>query len=228
MSKFNLSSLKFTVLIERNSINKYTNGDEIANALTHAVGVFLFLIGSVALVLKAYGSHDFWKIFSAYIFGGSLMLLYLSSTLYHMISSSRVKGFFRLIDHSAIFILIAGTYTPFLLVTLRDKVDISFIIIMWSIAIGGIIYKIFMIKRSKLISTLIYLAMGWMAVFKLESFYRALPIQASIWILVGGVFYSLGTIFYSKEKINFHHAIWHLFVLCGSASHFIAIYFYVY
>jgi len=202
--------------------------DEILNTLTHAVGVVLFFFGTVAMLIEAYASHDEWKILSAYVFGGSLLLLYTSSSLYHIITMSKLKVIFRLIDHAAIFILIAGTYTPFLLVSMRDKVDISFIIIMWSIALGGIIYKVFMIKRSKLISTLIYLAMGWMAVFKIKTFYQTLPLEASVWILIGGLFYSIGTIFYSKENIKYHHAIWHLFVLFGSASHFIAIYLYVY
>lgn len=202
--------------------------EEIANALTHAIGIILCIIGAIALLIKAYPSHDLWQIYTAYIFSGSLLLLYLASTLYHAFSNPKLKGLFQVIDHSAIFVLIAGTYTPFLLVGLRDEIHISFIIIMWSIAALGIIYKLFIIKKYKLVSTLIYLAMGWMALVKIGTFYRYLPVQALIWILVGGLFYSIGTIFYSKENIPYHHAIWHLFVLCGSVSHFIAIYLYVY
>ena len=202
--------------------------EEIANTLTHAIGVILCIIGTIALLIKVYTSHDHWQIYSAYIFSGSLLLLYLASTLYHAVSNPKLKGLFHVIDHSAIFVLIAGTYTPFLLVGLRDKIHLSFIIIMWSIAVAGIIYKLFIIKKYKLVSTLIYLAMGWMAIFKIETFYQYLPAQALIWILVGGLFYSIGTIFYTKESIRYHHAIWHLFVLCGSVSHFIAIYLYVY
>jgi len=202
--------------------------EEIANTLTHAIGVFLCIIGSVALLIKAYGSHDPWQIYSAYIFCGSLILLYLASTLYHAFSNPAIKGLFHVIDHAAIFVLIAGTYTPFLLVGLKDKIHISFIIIMWSVAAIGIIYKLFIIKKYRLISTLIYLTMGWMAIFKLKEFYQHLPIQASVWIVVGGLFYSIGTIFYIKETIKYHHAIWHLFVLCGSISHYIAIYLYIY
>ena len=202
--------------------------EEIANTLTHAIGVILCIIGTIALLIKVYTSHDHWQIYSAYIFSGSLLLLYLASTLYHAVSNPKLKGLFHVIDHSAIFVLIAGTYTPFLLVGLRDEIHLSFIIIMWCIATAGIIYKLFIIKKYKLASTLIYLAMGWMAIFKIETFYQYLPAQALIWILVGGLFYSIGTIFYTKESIRYHHAIWHLFVLCGSVSHFIAIYFYVY
>ncbi len=129
--------------------------EEIANTLTHAIGVFLCIIGSVALLIKAYGSHDPWQIYSAYIFCGSLILLYLASTLYHASSNPTLKGLFHVIDHAAIFVLIAGTYTPFLLVGLKDKIHISFIIIMWSIAAVGIIYKLFIIKKYRLISTFI-------------------------------------------------------------------------
>ena len=213
--------------IKNNNKNRLAS-QEIANTCTHALGVGMFLIGSVALLHKAYISHDIWKVVSAYIFGGSLVLLYLASTLYHAVSSPGLKAALHLADHSAIFILIAGTYTPFLLVGLRNEIDISFIIIMWCIALIGIIYKVFMIKKYKLVSTLIYLAMGWMAVFKINVFYEFLPIQASLGIVIGGLFYSIGTIFYSKTQLKNNHAIWHIFVLCGSLAHFIAIYFYVY
>ncbi len=208
--------------------NEPAKYEEIANSLTHAVGIILFLLGSIVLIIKGYDSDNVLKIYSAYIYGGSLVLLYTSSTIYHAISDPKWKSIFQRIDHSAIFILIAGTYTPFLLVGLYDHVHISFIIIMWSIALLGIMYKFLPVKKIKLLSTLIYLAMGWMAVFKIREFYEYLPIQASIWILIGGLFYSLGTIFYSKDTIPYHHALWHIFVLCGSASHFIAIYLYVY
>lgn len=204
------------------------NYEEIANTLTHAVGIFLFFFGSVALLIKGYDSQNVLKIFSAYVFGGSLVFLYTSSTVYHAIFNEKWKRIFQLIDHSAIFILIAGTYTPFLLVAFYDQVHISFIIIMWAIAILGILYKLLPIKKVKIVSTLIYLAMGWMAIFKIKTFYNQLPVEASIWVLVGGLFYSVGTIFYSKDSIPYHHALWHIFVLCGSASHFVAIYLYVY
>lgn len=196
--------------------------------LTHAVGVLLFIAGSIALLIKAYSNGDFWQILSAYVYGGSLIILYLASTIYHAVTNPKWKNVFHLIDHSAIFMLIAGTYTPFLLVALREHVHISFIIIMWGIAAAGIIYKLFFLNKYRLVSTFIYLAMGWMAILKVKTFYNELPVQASIWILIGGLFYSLGTIFYSRESMRYHHAIWHLFVLCGSASHFIAIYLYIY
>lgn len=202
--------------------------EEIANTLTHAIGVVLCIMGTIALLIKAYNSQDLGQIYSAYIYCGSLVLLYLASTLYHAFTNTKLKELFHVIDHSAIYVLIAGTYTPFLLVGLRDEIHISFIVIMWCIAVSGIIYKLFMVKKFKLISTLIYLGMGWMAIFKLNTFYHHLSTQASIWILVGGLFYSVGTYFYSKKNIWHHHAIWHIFVLFGSISHYIAIYLYVY
>jgi len=208
--------------------NESANYEEIANSLTHGVGIVLFFLASIALIVKGYVSQNVLKIFSAYIFGFSLVFLYTSSTIYHAVSNENWKRILQLVDHSAIFILIAGTYTPFLLVTMYDHVHISFIIIMWTIAALGVIYKLLPIKKVKLISTLIYLGMGWMAVFKFKEFYTLLPIEASLWVLIGGLFYSVGTIFYSKDSIPYHHALWHIFVLCGSASHFIAIYLYVY
>ena len=202
--------------------------EEMANVITHLVGVILFSLGSIVLLFKAYSQPDFWRIFSAFVFGGSLINLYLASTLYHAVTNPKFKGILHLGDHVAIFILIAGSYTPFLLVGLRDQVHISFIIILWCIAGAGILYKFLFFRKYKAVSLIIYLAMGWMAIFKIKTFYEFLPAQASIWILIGGLFYSIGTIFYIKKSIKYHHAIWHVFVLCGSASHFIAIYYYLY
>jgi hemolysin III len=211
-----------------NKVVKTPHAEEIANTLTHAIGVLLSSIGSVALLIKAHHTHNPWQISSAYIFCASLILLYMASTLYHAFSDPKLKSLFHVIDHAAIFVLIAGTYTPFLLVGLKEEIHISFIIILWSIAAAGIIYKLFFIKKYNLISTFIYLGMGWMAIFKLHDFYQHLPLQASIWILVGGLFYSIGTVFYIKDTLKYHHAIWHLFVLCGSISHYVAIYLYIY
>ena len=196
--------------------------------LTHAVGLVLFLAGSVALLIKAHLYHDLPAIISAWVFSVSLVVLYFASTLYHYDANPIYKKVFQLIAHCAIFLLIAGTYTRFLVVRLRNDIHYTFLITMWAIASAGIFYKVFMIKKYRLLSTLIYLAMGWMAIFKIDVFYKVLPAPALWWMLAGGLFYSVGTIFYSKEKIRYNHAIWHLFVLCGSACHYIAIYLYVF
>ncbi len=196
--------------------------------LIHGVGVVLFLAGSVALLIKAHLYHDLLAIISAWVYSISLVVLYLASTFYHYVSKPSFKNVFHLVDHCAIFLLIAGTYTPFLMVSLRNHIHYSFLIIVWAIAAVGIFYKVFMIKKFRLLSTLIYLAMGWMAIFKIDVFYKVLPAPALWWMLAGGLFYTIGTFFYSKEQIRYNHAIWHLFVLCGSACHYIAIYLYVF
>jgi len=196
--------------------------------LTHAVGVVMFFTGSVVLLIKAHLYFDLPAIISAWVFSISLVVLYSASTLYHYVANPTYKKAFQLIDHCAIFLLIAGTYTPFLVVSLRNDIHYTFLIIMWAIAAAGIFYKVFMIKKYRLISTLIYLAMGWMAIFKIDIFYSVLPAHALWLMLAGGLFYTVGTIFYSKENIRYNHAIWHLFVLCGSACHYIAIYLFVF
>jgi hemolysin III len=205
-----------------------TSQDEAANTLTHAVGVVMFLAGSVALLIKAHLYHDLSAIISAWVFSISLVVLYTASTLYHYVANPAYKKAFHLIDHCAIFLLIAGTYTPFLMVSMKNDIHYSFLITMWAIAAAGIFYKVFMIKKFRLLSTLIYLAMGWMAVFKIHVFYAVLPAPALWLLLAGGLSYTVGTIFYTKENIRYNHAIWHLFVLCGSACHYIAIYLYVF
>ncbi len=201
---------------------------ERANTVTHAAGVVFSLAGLTALLLKAYPLHDFWAILSAWVFGGSLILLYMSSTLYHAVSDPALKHVLRVLDHSSIFVLIAGTYTPLFMVALRDEIRPWFIITVWGIALFGIVYKLFMTRRYKHLSTIIYLAMGWMAVIKIKTIYQNLPVGALILILAGGLFYSFGTIFYTNEKLKYHHSIWHVFVLGGSICHFFAIYLYVY
>ncbi|NJN24487.1 MAG: hemolysin III family protein [Cyclobacteriaceae bacterium] len=201
---------------------------ELLNAVTHAIGALGFFFCMVALLFKAYDAQDGWKIFSAYVYGVSLVLMYLASAFYHAAQSPGIKRVLHLLDHSAIFVLIAGSYTPFLLVGLRTHIHISFIITMWAIALVGIIYKVVLIGKYRLFSTFIYLAMGWMVMLKIHVFYRYLPEMTIWWIVIGGLFYSMGTFFYIHRKLTYSHAYWHLMVLGGSASHFIAIYYYVY
>ncbi len=201
---------------------------EKANTITHASGIVLSIVGLTALLFKACSLHDFWAILSAWVFGGSLILLYTSSTLYHAVAKPDLKHLLRVLDHSSIFILIASTYTPLLLVSLRNQIQPWFIITMWAIALFGIVYKLFWTHRYKHLSTLIYLAMGWMAMIKIKTIYQNLPSGALILIFAGGLLYSFGTYFYTNEKLKYHHAIWHLFVLGGSICHFFAIYLYVY
>ncbi len=179
------------------------------------------------LVYKSSAHGNFRDIFSAYVFGFSLIILYSASTIYHSVTDHQIKNFFRVIDHTAIFVLIAGTYTPFLLISLYNYGGLTFFILIWVIGILGIVYKIFFTGKSSILSTLLYLLMGWIAIFRLDTFMTELPTPAIWWIFAGGIFYTVGVIFYHRITLKYNHSIWHIFVMAGSLSHFIAIYYYV-
>jgi channel protein (hemolysin III family) len=191
--------LEIIINTVRLSSNFFTNSrlsnEETANAYTHAIGGLLFLLGCVALIVKAYMSGNVLKIFSAYVYGFSLVLLYGASTSYHTTTDPKTKALLQKLDHSAIFILIAGTYTPFLLVALYNYIDISFFITMWSIAMFGVVYKLLAIKKIKLLSTAIYLAMGWMAVLKSRLFTLICPFRRQFGCWPEGFFTALALFF---------------------------------
>lgn len=201
--------------------------NETANSITHGIGTLLAIAALVLLVVFAAQYGDAWHIVSFSIYGATLVLLYLSSTLYHSIQKPHLKSIFRIIDHSAIFLLIAGTYTPFTLVTLRDSGGWVMFGIIWGLALLGIVYKVFFINRHVVISTLFYLLMGWLIVFSIQDLVSALPINGIVFLAAGGLSYTLGMIFYAGREKLFRHAIWHLFVLGGSICHFFAVLFYV-
>ncbi len=208
-------------------IRRYSLAEEIFNALTHGVGT-LFAVSALTLMIifaSFYGSA--LHIISVSIYGTTMVLLYLASTLYHSLTNERAKDIFKLFDHAAIFLLIAGTYTPFLLVTLRGELGWSLLIIVWLIAIMGIVFKVFFIKRFQKLSTLIYLAMGWLVVIAIKPLFAALPIAGFRLLMAGGLSYTLGSIFYVWKSKAFNHGIWHLFVLGGSVCHFLAVLLYV-
>jgi hemolysin III len=201
--------------------------EETLNAITHGMGTVLAIIGLAVIVVAAYHSNSIWHLISFFIYGGSLVLLYLASTLYHSFSNEKLKGIFKIIDHSAIYLLIAGTYTPFALVTLDGQLGWNVFAIVWGIAAVGIVFQIFFVKRFKVFSTLCYILMGWLAVFVIQPLAAALPIAGLYWLIGGGLFYTVGSVFYLYRRIPYNHAVWHLFVLAGSVSHFIAVLFYV-
>jgi hemolysin III len=201
--------------------------EEVMNAVTHGIGTLLAVAGLVLLIVLAYLHGDFWHIVSFSIYGTTLVLLYLASTLYHSFTNERVKRIFKILDHSAIYLLIAGTYTPFTLVPLHGVLGWTIFGLVWGFAIVGIFLKVFFTGRFKLLSTLCYLGMGWFIVFAIKPLIDTLPALGMTWLLVGGLFYTLGSIFYLWKKIPYNHAIWHLFVLAGSISHFIAVFFYI-
>lgn len=201
----------------------YTRREEIANSITHGIGAGLSLVGLVVLVVIAWSQGDIWRIVSFSIYGSSLLLLYLASTLYHSLQQPRVKHILRKFDHASIYILIAGTYTPYLLVSLRGSVGWTYFALVWGMAAAGIVWKMFFLGKLEVIATLIYILMGWMCLFAFEHMIAALPPLGLIMLIAGGVIYTLGVIFYAWHKLPYNHAIWHLFVLAGSICHFVSI-----
>ena len=205
----------------------YSVGEEIANSITHGIGVLLSIGGLAVLVGFASLRGDAWHIATCSIFGSTLILLYAASTLYHSIPLPSIKGILRMIDHSAIYLLIAGTYTPFMLVNLRGPWGWSLFGIIWGIAMGGILLKTTSFGRLPGISLGLYLAMGWIVVIAIKPMLAVLDTGGFGLLLLGGLAYSGGTIFYAWDKLPYNHAIWHLFVMAGSCLHFFAILLYV-
>jgi hemolysin III len=206
---------------------EYSIKEEIANAITHGIGVLLSIPALVYLIIFASKYGDAWHIVSFSIFGATMILLYLFSTLLHAIPHSKAKDIFEILDHSAIYLLIAGTYTPFLLVPLRGTLGFTLLGIVWGLAIAGIVLKIFFVKKFVILSTLAYILMGWLIIIAIKPLYEFLSPEGFALLLTGGLLYTIGAIFYVWRKIPYHHAIWHGFVLAGSAAMFFCILFYV-
>ncbi len=216
------------MIIKRNFISKQTKLEEVANVLTHSIGIALGIAGLAILVVFASMKGDPWKIVSFSIYGASIIILYSTSTVYHAIKNITLKKIFQIIDHSSIFILIAGTYTPFVLVNMRGPWGWSLFGVIWGLAIAGIIIKTALGTGGDKLSTVIYLAMGWIIVVAFKKMIASIPLMGIIWLVIGGLCYSLGTIFFLLDnKLPFNHSIWHLFVLAGSVTHFFGIFFYV-
>lgn len=206
----------------------YCVKEEIASSVTHGLGVIFGVVALVLLVLKALSDQaDALSIFSYSIYGVSIILLYLASTLYHAISFPAAKRVLKTFDHCAIFLLIAGTYTPLMLISLKTPLAMTVLAIVWAIALVGIILKIAFVYRFKRLSLGIYLTMGWLSLIVIYQLAQVMPIAGIALLGMGGFVYSLGVIFYVKRTIPYNHAIWHLFVLGGTILHFFAIYYYV-
>lgn len=206
---------------------KQTLGEEIANAITHGIGVALAIAGLVILVVIGARQGNPWKVVSFSIYGASLIVLYMSSTLYHSFQNPKFKVFFKLMDHTSIYFLIAGSYTPLMLTLLRGPWGWTMFGIVWGLALAGIAFKMFFLGRYKGVSVAIYLLMGWMLVIALKPLLAAAPTGLLIWLLIGGLSYSLGVIFYVWRGFPYHHTVWHLFVLGGSIAHFFGILLYL-
>lgn len=206
---------------------KYNFYEELANAITHGIGV-LFAISALG-VLTAFASlfGTVWHIVSCSIYSGTMILMYTASTLYHSIQWPKAKRVLRILDHSAIFLLIAGTYTPFTLVSLNGPWGWSLFGTIWGLAVAGIIGEVFLLRKYRFLAVAIYIAMGWVIVIAVKPMLDAVPLNGLLLLLIGGLFYTGGVVFYVRKTIPYHHAIWHLFVLTGTVFQFFAILLYV-
>ncbi|MHB8769518.1 MAG: PAQR family membrane homeostasis protein TrhA [Syntrophales bacterium] len=208
-------------------MKQYTRTEEIFHSITHGIGAALAVAGLVVLVVLAAQRGDTWCIVSFSIYGGALTLLYLASTLYHSFQDERLKRFFRHFDHLSIFLLIAGTYTPVTLISLRGVWGWTLFALIWGFAAAGIVYELLFLGRYKWVSVTIYLAMGWLAVVAVKPMLTMLPRGLFWWLLAGGLCYTAGVLFYVRKEMRYHHVLWHLFVLFGSACHFLGFSFYL-
>jgi hemolysin III len=205
----------------------YNSTEEKLNVITHFIGLLLSIAALVLLIIHASYNGNARHIVSFTIFGASLILLYSASTIYHYVQKPELRRKLNILDHASIYVLIAGTYTPFTLVTLKGALGWTIFGITWSIALIGIFFKLFYTGRFDKISTIAYVAMGWIIIFAIKPLIDTLPINGLYWLFAGGIFYTLGAVLYSIKKVPYNHAIFHVFVLLGSFSHFMAVYFYV-
>ncbi len=206
---------------------RYSPAEEWANSLIHGFGIVLSIAGLAILVGFSSLDGDVWLIVSCSIYAASQILLYTASTLYHSIPNPRAKRVLRLLDHSAIFLLIAGTYTPFLLVNLRGPLGWTLFGLVWGLAIVGIAFQGFMLKQKRIVNVLPYIAMGWLIVIAIKPLIASVAAGGLVLVLAGGLSYMVGSVFYVWKRLPFNHAIWHVFVLLGSVFHFFAVLFYV-
>lgn len=212
----------------KQTTSEYSISEEIANSISHGVGFILGIVGLVLLLVQAINDGASSTAIASYsLYGGSIILLFLASTLYHAIPSQRAKRWLKTFDHCAIYILIAGTYTPFLLVGLQSPFAVVLMVVIWGLALLGIIFKLAFVDRFKALSLITYLGMGWLSLLVIHQLVQKLSIGGVTLLAAGGVVYTLGVIFYVCKRIPYNHAIWHGFVLGGSACHFMAIYLYV-
>ncbi|MFI0435208.1 MAG: hemolysin III family protein [Parachlamydiaceae bacterium] len=202
-------------------------GDEWANYLTHGIGFILSLVGLILLIQNPFQENNYWRMLNFSIYGGSLVLLYAASTCYHAVRKPYLKKRFRTLDHCAIYLLIAGSYTPLSLLALGGGWGFTLFVIIWCLAFLGIVFKLFFKHRFKALSTALYLFMGWLIIIAAEPLMERFHPSGLFWLLAGGLSYTIGVIFYLLDKRRFYHAIWHLFVLGGSVCHYLAVLLYV-
>jgi hemolysin III len=201
-------------------------GEEIANSLSHGIGLLAVVAGVPVLITAALNRGDLAGIVGASVFATTMVLLYLASTLFHALPPNRAKRVFQILDHSAIYLLIAGTYTPFTLGVLRGNWGWTLFGLVWGLAVVGTVFKAFGGVRYTTLSTWVYLAMGWLVLIAIEPVWTLVPKWGLFWLVAGGVAYTAGTVFFMAERIRYFHFVWHLFVLAGTACHFIAVLWY--
>jgi hemolysin III len=204
----------------------YHLGDILANAITHGIGAALAIAGAVYLIVASTRGTA-WQIVSCSVFAATLVLVYICSTLYHSLVRTRARHVFHILDHSSIYLLIAGTYTPFCLVTLRGPLGWTIFGVEWALAIAGVVFKSFAVDRFEVASALVYLAQGWFIVVAVVPLVHSLGWHGLAWLGAGGLAYTLGIVFFALDRLRYFHALWHLFVLAGSVAHYFAILFYV-
>jgi len=199
--------------------------EELANGITHGIGLALSVVGLIALVILSVMRGNAWHIAGCTTFGVTLVLLYSASTLYHTYHNPRLKRILKVLDHTAIYLLIAGTYTPFTLVNLRGFWGWTLFSLVWGLSVFGILWKFFHVEKFQIISTLVYIAMGWLVLIAIKPVMSAVPLSGLVWLVAGGLFYTVGVLFFAMKKIPYNHAIWHVFVMAGSICHYFAVTF---
>ncbi len=205
----------------------YSEAEELANRLTHGTAALLSIIGLVVLVVAASRTGDPYRIVSAAVFCSVLSIFYIISTLYHTLRNPRVRYVFRVLDHAGIFLVIAASYTPFTLVSMREGNGWALFGVVWGLAIAGTVFKSLMTHRLAFLAPVLYIALGWLIVVDLEGLLTMVPIKGVLWLFAGGLCYTVGIVFYAIDRIPYNHAIWHLFVIAGSLCHYLSILWYV-
>jgi hemolysin III len=200
-----------------------STGEEIANAITHGIGALLAVAALVVLIVMAAIHGSVWHIVSFSIFGATLVLLYFASTLYHSLTHAKAKRIFHKFDHISIYLLIAGTYTPFCLTALRGWIGWTVLGVVWSCAILGAVLKAISVGKRIKLSTVLYILMGWVILVAIQPLYKAMPFNGFLFLIAGGISYTIGTIFFIRNQVKYNHSVWHLFVLGGSMLHFFAV-----
>lgn len=205
----------------------FSKREEVANSITHGIGVILSIAALVLLIVFASLKGNAWHVVSFTLFGSTMLLLYTSSTMLHSLPQGKAKNVFEILDHSSIYFFIAGTYTPFLFLAVKGSLGWSLFGVVWGLAIAGTVFKCFFVKKYLFVSTIGYVALGWMITFAWGPITNSLPYDAILLLVLGGIFYTVGAIFYLWRMFPYHHALWHLFVVAGSVMHFFCIFMYL-